>query len=131
METSRPRCETLLGAPPRLFAGLQGDVAAERLLLEVVLEDRVRAGPAPAADVQVFAIAAPALVLLEGAQRLEELGVVPDLLERLLLHVSRHDREVGARLDVAVGVDEADRLGADAPLPAARRECERPGLEPV
>src|SRR3990170_9155900 len=108
-----------------------GDVVAERLLLEIILQDGVGPGAAAAADVQIFTIAAATLVLLEGPERFEQFGVVPDLLEMLLLHVPRDHGKVGARLDVPLRVDEGDRLRADAPLPPARGKGERPRLDRV
>src|SRR3972149_6393727 len=108
-----------------------GDVVAERLLLEIILQDGVGPGAATAADVQIFAVAAATLVLLEGTERFKQFGVVPDLLEGLLLHVPRDHGEVGARLDVPLRVDEGDRLRADAPLSPARGKGERPRLDLV
>src|SRR3990170_9039647 len=108
-----------------------GDVVAERFLLEVILQNGVGTGAAAAADVEIFALPAAPLVLLERPKRFEQFGAVPDLPEMLLLHVPRDHGEVGARLDVPLRVDEGDRLRADAPLSPARGKGERPRLDLV
>src|SRR3990170_7150619 len=108
-----------------------GDVVAEWFLLEIILQDGVGTGAAAAADVEIFALPAAPLVLLERPKRFEQFGAVPDLPEMLLLHVPRDHGEVGARLDVPLRVDEGDRLRADAPLPPARGKGERPRLDRV
>jgi len=106
-----------------------GHIVAERLFFHVISVDRIGPGPAAAADVDVLAGAALSLVRLEIPQILENFRIFPNLPEGGLLDIAGGAVEVGAGLDVAEAVDEADGLGRDAPFAAAGGEGEAPPLE--
>jgi hypothetical protein len=105
------------------------DVVAEGFFCHVVAVDCIGPGAAAATDVDVFALPALPFVALEVSQVFEDLAVLPQLLERGLFHVTGGAVEVGAGLEVAVAVDQADGLGGDAPFAATGREGQGPALK--
>src|SRR5208337_4965803 len=115
----------LLTPPLHLYR----DIVAERLLRHVIPVNRIGPRPAAAADVDELALPAFSLVGLEVAQFLEYLGILPYLPERRGLDVAGGAVEIGAGLDIAEAVDEADGLGRYAPLAAAGGEGKGAALE--
>jgi hypothetical protein len=93
---------------------LPGDIAAERLLGEIVAGHGISPGPAAAADADIFALAAVVLIGFEIAELQEKFGIFPDCLERDLLDIARRSGEIAARLDFPVDIDETDELTGQA-----------------
>ena len=79
-------------------------------------------GTAPAADVEIFALAAFSLVGFEITQVFEQFGILPDFPEGGLLDIAGGAVEIGAGLYVAKTVDQADGLCGDAALAASGGE---------
>ena len=70
------------------LAHRNGNVGAERLFGHIIAIHGVGTGPATATDVDELALAALAFILFEVAQIVEDLGVVPEILELDLLDVA-------------------------------------------
>jgi hypothetical protein len=101
---------------------VDGDVVAEWFLLHVVAIDRIGAGPAPTADIQIFTLTAFALVGFEIAQIFKYLGVLPDFPKRNMFYISYSTVKIGAGLYITKTVYQTYSLGSDTPLASPRGE---------
>ena len=91
-------------------------MAAEGFGGEIVAGHGIGPGPAAAADIEVFAVAATAFICFEVAHFLEERRVFPDILEALLADIASSLGEIATGQDIAIHINQADELSGKAAL---------------